>query len=193
MKKIFILLFLTIFIYVAYTGYSMWNFSKPYPPEKTDAAIVLGAAAYYDDPSPVFEERIKHGIKLYEDGYVDSLIFTGGKGDGAAYAEAEVAQRYAIENGVPAEDIYIETASKITEQNLENAKGIGTDDTFNEYTIVSDPFHTKRAVAMARELEMDAIASPTETSAYQSLETKLPFFIREWAFYVGYQASALFR
>lgn len=193
MKKIFILLFLTIFIYVAYTGYSMWNFSKPYPPEKTDAAIVLGAAAYYDDPSPVFEERIKHGIKLYEDGYVDSLIFTGGKGDGAAYAEAEVAQRYAIENGVPAEDIYIETASKITEQNLENAKGIGTDDTFNEYTIVSDPFHTKRAVAMARELEMDAIASPTETSAYQSLETKLPFFIREWAFYVGYQVSSLFR
>lgn len=33
---------------------------------KTDAAIVLGAAAWGDEPSPVFRERINHAIWLYE-------------------------------------------------------------------------------------------------------------------------------
>ena len=30
-----------------------------------DAIIVLGAAAYDARPSPVFEERIRHGLDLY--------------------------------------------------------------------------------------------------------------------------------
>ncbi|KGP71952.1 YdcF family protein [Pontibacillus yanchengensis] len=193
MKKLFGFLLLAMFAYVLYSGYSMWTYSTNYPPEHTDAAIVLGAAAYHDDPSPVFEERIKHGLKLYEDEYVDKLVFTGGKGSGAAYAEAEVAKMYAIEHGVPENDIVIETSSTITEENLKNAKSIGDTSEIDSYTIVSDPFHTKRALAMAHNLDMNAIASPTKTSRYRSLETKVPFFLREWAFYLGYEAASLIR
>ncbi|MYL33629.1 YdcF family protein [Pontibacillus yanchengensis] len=193
MKKIFGFLLLAMFAYVLYSGYSMWTYSTNYPPEHTDAAIVLGAAAYHDDPSPVFEERIKHGLKLYKDDYVDKLVFTGGKGSGAAYAEAEVAKMYAIEHGVPESDIVIETSSTITEENLKNAKSKGDTSKIDSYTIVSDPFHTKRALAMAHNLNMDAIASPTKTSKYKSLETKVPFFLREWAFYLGYEAASFIR
>jgi vancomycin permeability regulator SanA len=45
----------------------------------TDAAIVLGAAVMDTEPSPVFEERIKHAIDLYQQGRVKALIFTGAK------------------------------------------------------------------------------------------------------------------
>lgn len=170
----------------------MWTFTGDANLHHTDAAIVLGAAAYYNQPSPVFKERIKHGLKLYEEGYVDKLIFTGGKGEGAPYAEAEVAKMYAMDQGVPEEDIFIETSSKITEENLKNAKRIGQENGLDTFTIVSDPFHTKRSVAMAKHMEINAVASPTQTSAYKSLETKLPFFFREWAVYLGYEANALF-
>ena len=43
-----------------------------------DAIVVLGAAAYDTRPSPVFTERIRHGIDLYERGYARALVFTGG-------------------------------------------------------------------------------------------------------------------
>jgi len=64
-------------------------------------AIVLGAGIYDDEPSPVFRERINHSIWLYENGYVDKLLFTGGKGESENYTESSVAKKYAIEHSVP--------------------------------------------------------------------------------------------
>ena len=69
---------------------------------KADAIIVLGAAAYDAKPSPVFEERIRHGLDLYEAQYAPLLIFTGGYGGtGARFSESQVARRYALKHGVP--------------------------------------------------------------------------------------------
>jgi uncharacterized SAM-binding protein YcdF (DUF218 family) len=47
-----------------------------------DAVIVLCAAAWNGLPSPVFEERIKHAVDLYQAGRVSAIIFTGGVGEG---------------------------------------------------------------------------------------------------------------
>ncbi|ELQ06748.1 hypothetical protein A989_12427, partial [Xanthomonas translucens DAR61454] len=78
-----------------------------------DAIIVLGAAAYDAKPSPVFEERIRHGLDLYQRGYAPTLIFTGGfGGNGARFAESQVARRYALRHDVPADAILIETVSR---------------------------------------------------------------------------------
>src|SRR5512135_2551242 len=65
-----------------------------------DAAIVLGAAAWNGQPSPVFEERVKHAIDLYQAGRIGAIIFTGGVGEGESTAEAIAASRYAIERGI---------------------------------------------------------------------------------------------
>jgi energy-coupling factor transporter ATP-binding protein EcfA2 len=56
-----------------------------------DAAIVLGAAVYTDRPSPVFEERIRHGVALYKAGRVRLLVMTGGRDPGDRLSEAEAA------------------------------------------------------------------------------------------------------
>lgn len=39
---------------------------RAHPDGLSDVAIVLGAVVYGDKPSPVFKERIKHGIALYK-------------------------------------------------------------------------------------------------------------------------------
>ena len=79
-----------------------------------DTAIVLGAAVWDSKPSPVFAERINHGLLLYESGQVATLLFTGGVGDHDRLAESEVARAYALQRGVPSHDIFIETRSRIT-------------------------------------------------------------------------------
>lgn len=196
-SKIFARLFYSltaiIFIFIVYSAFSIWSFGQNVQLVKTDVAVVLGAAVWEDEPSPVFRERINHSIWLYENGYVNNIIFTGGKGEDAAYAESEVAKNYAIKNNIPEEDIFIETKSNITEENLQYAFDIGREENFEMYTIVSDPLHMKRAMLMARDTGMEAYSSPTQTSSYQTLKSKIPFLFRELFFYVGYIVFTPFR
>lgn len=180
-------------LYISWTGYSIWSFSLTDNKTQTDAAIVLGAASKGEEPSPVFEKRIDHAIRLYKENYVENLIFTGGKGEKTAIAESEAAEQYALDKDIPAQDILIETKSQITEQNLQYANSILQHHDLNTATLVSDPLHMKRAVTIAEDLNMNVVSSPASDSAYKSLRTKIPFFLREWFFYTGYQILSLFR
>ncbi len=47
-------------MYIGWTGYNIWSFSGKNQLEKTDAAIVLGAAVQDSEPSVVFKKRIEH-------------------------------------------------------------------------------------------------------------------------------------
>ncbi|MBD2871148.1 YdcF family protein [Paenibacillus arenilitoris] len=179
--------------YVCYSAYEIWSFGKIDQLRKADAVIVLGAAAWGDEPSPVLRERINHAIRLHEQGYADKLIFTGGKGEGDRYAESEVARAYAIKRGVGAEHIVIETESKITEQNLQYASRLASQHRLSSFLVVSDPLHMKRAMLMAEHAGLEAYSSPTRTSAYQSWNSRIPFLLRELFFYVGYKCSRAFR
>lgn len=123
------------------------------PSGKADVAVVLGAAVHGHAPSPVFAERIKHGISLYKSGKVDALLFTGGYGNGAKAAESVVARCYAVKHGVPPEAILIETKSRTTRANLVQARRQMRASNLRTAFIVSDPLHMKRALRMAADLE----------------------------------------
>ncbi|WP_340401546.1 YdcF family protein [Paenibacillus sp. FSL H8-0079] len=152
----------------------------------SDAAIILGAAVEGDNPSPVFRERIEHGIELYRQGTVRNLLFTGGSSGDGEHTEAEVGRKYAIAHGVDPADIRVETESRITEENLIHSIPIGEQADYETYTIVSDPLHMKRAMKLAAGLGMDAVPSPTRTTAYRTWRSKFPFLARETVMYMGY-------
>ena len=59
--------------------------------------------------------------------------------------------------------------------------------------IVSDPLHMKRSMLMAEDYNINASSSPTTTSMYKSLKTKIPFLLREEFFYIGYCVVRNFR
>lgn len=65
-----------------YHGVCIWRYAGVDETRAADAAIVLGAAAYESGPSPVYTERLNHGIWLYQQGYVQKLILTGGTAAG---------------------------------------------------------------------------------------------------------------
>ncbi|MEH6943495.1 YdcF family protein [Bacillus sp. JJ722] len=188
-------IFIIVVGFLAHTGLSVYTFSLQNNEEKSDAAIVLGAAAWNGKPSPVLKERLNHAIDLYNNGKVDYLIFTGGKAPGEVKSEAKASMDYAIDHGVDVDHIIIEEKSMYTKENLEYALeevNRGEYD-FDKYILVSDPLHMKRSVLLAQEMDLEVVSSPTQTSAFQSMETKLPFFFKEWMYYTGYIVTVPFR
>ena len=192
-KRLIAILLAVIFGYCVLTAVSIISFSEKDETRPADAAIVLGASVYDNSPSPVFCERINHAVDLYNDGYVETIIMTGGVGEGNVRSEADIAREYAERQGIPAESIYIEENSKITDENLRNAKAIMNEHDLDTALIVSDPLHMKRAMLYAHDHEMKAYSSPTPTSLYRSWKTKLPFLAREVFYYSVYRLVRLFR
>ncbi len=151
-----------------------------------DCAIVLGAAAYNDEPSPVFKERINHAIKLLQEKRVKSIILTGGyggtEGRTAKFSESEVARDYCIENGVLPEQIYIEKKSQTTKQNISEAKEIMQGESMSSALIVSDPWHLKRACSIADYYDVLAKPSATTTSLYTTQKSQSQFIWKEFLY-----------
>ncbi|GAB6108265.1 YdcF family protein [Fusibacter bizertensis] len=187
--QVIIVLFISYIIYIAISISLYGNISEIV---KADAALVLGAGTWEDKPSPVFEERIKHGIWLYKNGYVDKLIFTGGKGKNNDCSDSSIAKDYAIKQSIPIEDIFIEEESTITQENILFAAQIIKDNGIGTVIIVSDPLHMKRAMLMAKDYQLKAYTSPTPTTKYVSLKNKTLFLAREVFFYIGYEVYRLF-
>lgn len=156
--------------------------------QAADAAIVLGAGTHGGEVSPVFRERINHGIRLYQNGYVRYLLLTGGVGEGNQISDAQAAKAYAVSQGVPQEVILTEDKSTITQQNLEYAKQIMDEHGLQTAILVSDPLHMKRAMLGAQDAGITAYSSPTPTTMYKSVGAKAKFLAREVFYYIGYGA-----
>jgi vancomycin permeability regulator SanA len=171
-----------LLLITAYTGWQMWDihhFGHIDDGTHADCAIVLGAAAYHQKPSPVFKERINHAILLLNTNRVKAIILTGGYGENAKYAESEVALKYCLENGVHPHQIHIETISQNTQENIIEAKKIMETKGFKSSLIVSDPWHLRRACNIADHYQLSAKPSATKTSLYTSDKIQLKSLWKE--------------
>ena len=171
---------------LAYAGQQVYAYADVTSDVDADAAIVLGAAVWEGEPSPVFAERLNHAIDLYQQERVRVLIFTGGKGWGDQHAESEVAKRYALEHGVAEADVYCEAASHVTSGNLRGARAIIAREALTDALLVSDPLHMRRAMRIAEDLGLTVYPSPTPTTRYRTWRTKLGFLLRESRLYASY-------
>ena len=178
---------LGVIVWFAVLGIQIATYANQTSDQPADAAVVLGAAVYRGFPSPVFRERINQAIRLYESGQVQAVIFTGGIGRNDDISEGEAARLYALQMGVPDEDIYVETTSTNTYGNLENTIEILESQGFETILVVSDPLHMRRAMAYAADLGLDAAPSPTSSTRYVSFGPKMEFLMREIYFMAFFQ------
>jgi uncharacterized SAM-binding protein YcdF (DUF218 family) len=146
-------------------------------------AIVLGAGTENNSVSPIYKERINHSIYLYNQGLVKKIIFTGGVGEEQNISDSEIAKEYALQNGIPEEDIITEKSSTITYENLSESKLIMDLLGFSTALIVSDPLHMKRSMMYANEIGINSKPSPTKTSMYKSFIPKGKSLVYETFFY----------
>jgi len=170
----------------------IYSYRKAPSDVQADAAVVLGAAVWGKDLSPVFRERVNHATDLYRRGRVRKLIFTGGQGGRGEPTESFAASQYALARGVPAGDILIEERSRTTYENIHYAKQVADGHGLKKVLIVSDPLHMKRAMVMAGDMGVEAYPSPSPSTRLQSVKSLSCLLAHETYYYLGYLLSRPF-
>ena len=131
------------------------------------AALVLGCARTLSNgrPNLYFRYRIEAAAALYHAGRTDYLIVSGDNRR-ADYDEPTDMREAFIAAGVPGDRIYRDYAGFRTLDSVVRAREIFGQ---REFIIVSQPFHTKRALYIARAHGVDAIASRIRRAHFDGL------------------------
>jgi uncharacterized SAM-binding protein YcdF (DUF218 family) len=158
---------LAVVLVAAVATFRVWQQGEVDERRPVDAIVVLGAAQYNGKPSPVFEARLDHAVRLWRSGIASSFVVTGGKLPGDRTTEAAVARQYALDHGVPQSAIFGENEAHNT---LESLRSIALEMKQRGQTsavFVSDPTHMLRVLRIARDLGIEAYGSATPTSPVQ--------------------------
>lgn len=155
--------------------------------DRVDAIVVLGAAQYDGEPSPVFAGRLDHAALLFEQGRADRVLVLGGGQPGDRFTEAEAGRTYLVEKGVPEDAITPVPEGHTTFESLRAAAPLMRDGGMDSAFLVSDPWHNARMERMAGDLGIDGHASATWQSAATSQETRSEGYVRETFAYLYYR------
>lgn len=129
-----------------------------------DAIVVLGAAQYSGQPSPVLRARLDHAAALHRRGLAPLIVVTGGIGVGDTLSEAAVARRYLLAGGVPEAAVEAEATGRSSEASLRAAADVVKARGGSRIILVSDGFHMLRLSVLARRLDLEPLGSPAPNS-----------------------------
>ena len=114
-----------------------------------DCILILGAGVWGDKPSPMLKDRLDKGIELYKEGVAPKIIMSGDHGR-EDYDEVNLMKKYAIEEGIPSEDIFMDHAGFSTYDSIYRAKEVSKALDVKAYGVMAEP--TKYSGQFYREL-----------------------------------------
>ncbi len=123
---------------------------------ENEVGLVLGTSKYGSSGymNLYFIYRVRAAAQLYHSGKVQYLLVSGDNSR-KDYSEPEDMQTELIMLGVPENRIFLDHAGFRTLDSVERSKVIFGQ---SKLTIISQPFHNKRAVFIAKHKGIDAIA-----------------------------------
>ncbi|MGH8985955.1 MAG: YdcF family protein [Acidimicrobiia bacterium] len=183
--RVALVLFLLGFVYFTVTFVQVWMAARRDDARPSQAIVVLGAAQFDGRPSAVFQARLDHAAGLYEEGIAPTIVVTGGKQEGDRFTEAAAGAGYLSSRGVPDDAILRETTSRSSWESLAATANFLEERDITEVVLVSDPFHSLRVEAIADELGLDAVTSPTRTSPIRGFGEWRRFFTEAMRVAVG--------
>lgn len=171
MKRIFLtlsILFLTLFIItnlwiVRSTKNSVFSDINKIPHHRI--ALVLGTShkTSKGDPNPFFEKRIETAAALYKKGKIDHLILSGDNRT-IYYNEPMAMLKALLKKDVPASAITLDYAGLRTLDSIVRCKEIFGQ---NKFIIITQPFHSYRALFISRYHHINAIAMVAEEPDFE--------------------------
>jgi len=166
--KVVVGLLAVLVLYLAFTFVQVWWASRQAPATsvKASAIVVMGAAQYNGQPSPVLKARLDHAADLYHEGVAPMIVVTGGKKPGDRITQGLTGFDYLREQGIPESDIKVEVEGTNSYEELSAAAliigqaGLGPD-----VVLVSDPYHSLRISQIAEQVGLTPHLSPDNTSS----------------------------
>ena len=131
--------------------------------EDVDCIIVLGCQVKDDGSlSHMLRDRLMRALEVYEAGAAPKLLMSGDHGR-EDYDEVGAMKNYAIENGVPSEDVFMDHAGFSTYESVYRAKEIFQAD---KVIIVTQEYHLYRALYIAEQFGIEAYGVPSDLNTY---------------------------
>lgn len=181
-KWVIVVLVIGALVFVGYNAYGVWSSAKQDQRDKTEAIIVLGAAQFDGNPSPVFSNRLDHAVKLYNQEVAPIVITVGGKQDGDRFTEAEAGLNY-LNTSIKSKNLKAIPDGKDTLESFELIRNQFPD--LESVTLISDPAHLWRSQLMAQNLGFIAKISGPENGPGSQLSNT--YFVREVASTLRYE------
>jgi vancomycin permeability regulator SanA len=141
--------------------------SRTYLPEtvqQAPAALVLGAGLNRDGtPGLVLQDRVRSAAELYFSGKVEKILMSGDNSS-EFYDEPGAMKHFALELGVPEEDITLDFAGRRTYDSCYRAKAIfGLD----RLIVVTQAYHLPRALFLCNAFDLEADGIPADDANYR--------------------------
>lgn len=130
--------------------------------EDIDCILVLGAGVWGENPSPMLEDRLLRAIELYKSGVSSKIIMSGDHGR-EDYDEVNIMKNFAIEKGVPSEDVFMDHAGFSSYESIYRAKEIFD---CEKIIIVTQKYHLYRALYIANQLGLEAYGVCSDQRQY---------------------------
>lgn len=127
-----------------------------------DCILILGAGIRGNQPSHMLADRLEEGIALYKSHASNKIIMSGDHGQ-ANHNEVGVMKSFAINAGVPSEDIFMDHAGFSTYESMYRAKHIFS---VSKIIVVTQDYHLSRALYIARALGLDAYGVSAKSPQY---------------------------
>jgi len=126
-------------------------------------AIVLGAGLRPGgEPSATLTDRLEAGIELYRAGTVKKLLLSGDHAQ-HTYDEVNAMRRYALDAGIPRQDVFLDHAGFRTYDTMYRARDVFL---VERCIVVTQRFHLARSVYIARQLGLDAWGCAADRRRY---------------------------
>lgn len=130
--------------------------------EDFDCIMVLGAGLWDGEPSPMLQERLDFGLIAYETECSGKLLMSGDHGR-KEYDEVNKMKEVAVQNGVPADNVFMDHAGFSTYESMYRARDVFQ---VEKMVIVTQEYHLYRAVYNARKLGIDAYGFAADRLEY---------------------------
>lgn len=132
--------------------------------ENVDCIIVLGCGINGGNkPSDMLRDRLNFAIDIYKKGGAPKLLMSGDHGR-VGYNEVGVMKQYAIDKGVPSEDIFMDHAGFSTYETMYRAKAIFQAE---KVIVVTQEYHLFRGMYNAEKLGMESYGVASDVYGYQ--------------------------
>ena len=128
-----------------------------------DCILVLGCKVHDDGtPSAMLRDRLLQSIHLYQLGASPKLLMSGDHGQ-HRYDEVNAMKQFALDAGVPSQDIFMDHAGFSTYESVYRAKEIfGVD----KILIVTQEYHLYRALYIAQQFDIEAYGVASDLDTY---------------------------
>ena len=131
--------------------------------EDVDCIIILGCQVKDDGSlSHMLRDRLMRGLEVYEAGATPKLLMSGDHGR-EEYDEVGAMKNYAIENGVPSENVFMDHAGFSTYETVYRAKEIFQAD---KVIIVTQEYPLYRALYIAEQFGVEAYGVSADLNRY---------------------------